>query len=266
MSQHILLLGGHGKVAQLLTPLLLGRSYAVTSLIRDPAQAAAIEKLGEGQPGKLNVLVRSLEAVRSESDAKSVLEEVQPSWVVWSAGAGGKGGSDRTYAIDRDAAKHFIKATTSTPSISAFVMISYLGSRRAKPAWWSDAEWAHAQHTNTEVLPHYAEAKIAADEYLAAMAAKRGQGFRGICLRPGNLTLEKAGAVQLGRTKGSGGKVSREAVAQTTLAVLESAYRGGWLDLLDGEEEVGAAAERVAREDVNAFEGEDWERIRKLAD
>ena len=86
MTQHILLLGGHGKVAQLLTPLLLARSHTVTSLIRDQAQAATITKLGEGQPGKLSVLVRSLEAVKSEQDARAILDEVKPSWVVWSAG------------------------------------------------------------------------------------------------------------------------------------------------------------------------------------
>lgn len=86
MSQHILLIGGHGKVAQHMTPLLLARSHAVTSMIRDPAQAGAITKLGEGQPGKLNVLVRSVEDVKSESDARKILDEVKPSWVIWSAG------------------------------------------------------------------------------------------------------------------------------------------------------------------------------------
>lgn len=145
-------------------------------------------------------------------------------------------------------------------------MVSYLASRRNKPAWWSDEEWATATKLNTEILPDYAKAKVDADEYLAAMTRKRGEGFRGICLRPGTLTDEGVGAVELGRTKGSGGKVSREAVAQTAVEVLEKGYGGGWLDLVDGKEEVGKAAERVAREGVDAFEGEDEERIWKLAD
>ncbi|KAI0762411.1 NAD(P)-binding protein [Fomes fomentarius] len=266
MSQHILLLGGHGKISQLLTPILLSRSYAVTSIIREQAQVATIAKLGEGQPGKLNVLVRSLEEVKSERDARSIIDEVKPSWVIWSAGAGGKGGPSRTYAIDRDAAQHFIAASAHTPSISAFLLVSYLGARRNKPSWWSDAEWAHAVKVNTEILPHYAEAKIAADEYLAAFAHKRGAGFRAISLRPGELTLDPAGGVELGRTKRSEGKVSREAVAKAAVEVLESGYPGGWLDLLDGEEDIKAAAERVTREKVDIFEGEDAERIYKLAD
>jgi nucleoside-diphosphate-sugar epimerase len=94
-SHHVLLLGGHGKVAQYLTPLLLRRSWTVTSIIRNQDQAQALKKLGEDQPGKLEVLVRSLEDVKSDSQAKSLIDEVKPDYIVWSAGAGGKGGPER---------------------------------------------------------------------------------------------------------------------------------------------------------------------------
>ena len=86
MSNHVLLLGGSGKIAQLLTPLLLQRSWTVTSIIRNPDQVANLQKLGENQSGKLNVLVRSLEDVKSESQAQSLIDEVKPNYVVWSAG------------------------------------------------------------------------------------------------------------------------------------------------------------------------------------
>ena len=87
MSTHnILLIGGHGKIAQILTPLLLARSWTVTSVIRSSDQKPTIEKLGQGQPGKLNVLVRSVEDVKSEDDAKGVIDESGADWVVWSAG------------------------------------------------------------------------------------------------------------------------------------------------------------------------------------
>lgn len=85
-SPHVLLLGGSGKIAQLLTPMLLQRAWSVTSVIRNPEQAAGLEKLGEGHQGKLNVLVRSVEDVKSEAQAQSLLDEVKPSYVVWSAG------------------------------------------------------------------------------------------------------------------------------------------------------------------------------------
>lgn len=86
MAPNILLIGGHGKIAQLMTPLLLARSWNVTSMIRAAEQKPTIEKLGQGQPGKLSVLVSSVEDVKTEGDAKQILEQVKPDWVVWSAG------------------------------------------------------------------------------------------------------------------------------------------------------------------------------------
>lgn len=85
---HVLLLGGHGKVALLLTPRLLSRAWRVTSVVRDPAQEAAILEAAGGKdgPGRIDVLVESLEEVRSESDAARVLEATKPDYVVWSAG------------------------------------------------------------------------------------------------------------------------------------------------------------------------------------
>lgn len=87
MPPRVLLIGGHGKISQLMTPLLLSRSWTVTSLIRDPAQASTINALGKGQPGTLEVLVRSLEDVKNKHEAQSVIKEANPDYVVWSAGA-----------------------------------------------------------------------------------------------------------------------------------------------------------------------------------
>ena len=86
MSHHVLVIGGHGKISQLLTPLLLKRSWTVTSLIRSQEQASTIQALGAKGPGKLHVLVRSLEDIGSDDQAKGILDEVKPDYVVWSAG------------------------------------------------------------------------------------------------------------------------------------------------------------------------------------
>ena len=86
MSHHVLLLGGHGKIAQFLTPLLLKRSWTVTSVIRAQEQVATIEKLGAGHPGKLNVLVSSIDDVTTKEKAASILDQVKPDYVAWSAG------------------------------------------------------------------------------------------------------------------------------------------------------------------------------------
>ena len=87
MSPRILLLGGHGRVSLLMTPAFLSHSWHVTSVIRNPEHRKDIEACSAGQPGKLDVLVDSLDDVKSEQQAVSILDKAKPDWVVWSAGA-----------------------------------------------------------------------------------------------------------------------------------------------------------------------------------
>ena len=86
MTTRILLLGGHGRVSLLMTPLLLARSWNVTSVIRNADHKKDIEATGAGQPGKLDVLVDSLDDVKSEQQAQSIIDKAKPDWVIWSAG------------------------------------------------------------------------------------------------------------------------------------------------------------------------------------
>ena len=86
MAPRILLLGGHGRVALLMTPKIVARSWNLTSVIRNPDHKAEILEAGNKGPGKIEVLVSSLEEVRSEKDAKNILDQVKPDWVIWSAG------------------------------------------------------------------------------------------------------------------------------------------------------------------------------------
>jgi hypothetical protein len=180
-------------------------------------------------------------------------------------GAGGKGGPSRTIAVDEVAAKAFITASYAHPRVKKFLLVSWIGSRRTKPSWFTDVDWSHSRNTFDNVLPTYAKAKLEADEFLTAHAAVRNRqsaaGKAGmldaICLRPGLLTDESAtGRVTLGKTK-SEGKVSRENVARVADALLAKEGSKGWVDLLDGEEEIGDAVERVVREGVDVVEGED---------
>lgn len=111
-------------------------------------------------------------------------------------------------------------------------------------------------HVNNNVLASYYQAKIAADEELYK-ASKKRPDFIGINLRPGTLTAEPAGKVELGKTKLSQGNVSRESVAQVAALLLESeGVKNAWLDLLDGEEDSVSAVKRVIQEGVDAAEGE----------
>ncbi|RHZ64017.1 uncharacterized protein CDV56_109224 [Aspergillus thermomutatus] len=257
----VLLLGGHGKVAQKLTPLLLARAWNVTSVIRNAEHENEILALGKGARGKLSILLSSLDDVKSDADAKKIIDAVSPDYVVWSAGAGGKGGPGRTFAIDERAAKHFLAASFASPRVTKFLLVSWLGSRRVHPSWMSDEDWAAVQNVFKNVLPAYAKAKLEADEYMTALAARRKQSggakLQAICLRPGTLTDEPAtGRVALGKTRGQG-KVTREDVARVADQLLARADTEGWYDLLNGEEPIEEAVERVAREKVDAVDGED---------
>ncbi|KAG9236747.1 hypothetical protein BJ875DRAFT_396543 [Amylocarpus encephaloides] len=256
---HILLLGGHGKVSLLMTRKILSRSWNLTSVIRDPSQTQSILDAGANQPGKLDVLVENIEDVKSVEDAKKVLEKAaggSVDWVVWSAGAGGRGGAERTNAIDRDACIHFIRASLARASITKFLLVSALSSRRSRAPWWNDEDWALVSKMNEQILPVYYKAKLAADEVLAVEGTGR-KGFGWISLRPGGLSdEEEGGRVQVGKTRARG-MVSRGDVAEVGVRLLEREGVRGWFDLLGGEREVGEEVERVFKEGENSMEGED---------
>ncbi len=275
-SKRILLLGGHGKISLLLTPRLVAHSWHVTSVIRDASQTDDILATVEGDGRSVDVLVSSLEDVKSKADAQQVIDRSKPDYVVWSAGmllfalsthvcctaddapgAGGKGAPSRTQAVDRDSCIHFIRAAADTPSITKFLLISYPGSRRTKAPWWTEEEWSRTQEVNNGVLKPYYPAKLAADECLTAIASRR-EDLHAIVLRPSRLTDEEAiGRISLGKTKASG-KITRGDVAATAAELLNSEARG-WLDLLEGDEAIADAVKRVIKDKVDCVEGEDVE-------
>ena len=167
--------------------------------------------------------------------------------------------------MDRDAAINFITASARTPSITKFLMVSYCSSRRNRAPWWNDDDWAAAQEVNFKVLPHYAAAKIDADECLVSLSTHRrlsmGEPFQDICLRPGTLTDDPAtGKVSLGRTRARG-KVSRADVAEVAARLLEKEGVRGYFDLLGGEEDINTAIDRCVREGIDCVDGEDLEGI-----
>ncbi|QSS62733.1 NAD dependent epimerase/dehydratase [Histoplasma capsulatum] len=255
-NPRVLLLGGHGKIARLLTPLLLNRSWDVTSVIRNPDHTSDILKLGQGKKGKVEVLVSSLDDVKSVDDAKAIVDRAKPDYVVW----------------------------------AAVLLISHIGSRRKQPPWLSADTWARFEHINQDVLPDYYQAKLAADEYFTVMARRRaamddeaearggaagegeGEGprkrFQAILLRPGPLMDAPATwKVELGKTKevvlegGVPANVSREDVAIVADRLLARDDTRGWLDLLGGDDEIEEAVERAVRDRVDAVEGEDVDKM-----
>ncbi len=186
----IIVLGGHGRVALLLAPLLVSRGDEVTSVVRNPDHVADVEKTGA------RAVVADIEKLGTEEIADLVRGHDA---IVWSAGAGG-GDAQRTYAVDRDAAIRSMDAA-QTADVQRYVMVSWLGSKADHGVPQDDPFFA------------YADAKWAADEHL------RGTELDGTILAPGGLTLdEPTGRIRLDPE--DRGEVSRADVAAVIAAAL----------------------------------------------
>lgn len=157
----ITLIGGHGKVALLAEPLLVQRGHEVRAVIRKAEQAAEIERSGAVP------VVEDIEQLDA-AGWESLLEGADA--VVWSAGAGG-GSPERTYRVDRDAAKLSMDAAQKMGA-HRYVMVSYLGAGLDHGVDPEDPFYA------------YAQSKAEADEHLQASS------LDWTILGPGNLTLD----------------------------------------------------------------------------
>ncbi|CAZ83228.1 unnamed protein product [Tuber melanosporum] len=242
---NVLVLGGHGKIAQIISKILAQKGHQITSVIRDPSQSSMVESLQRN----VAPLVSSLE----ESTPSSIRKEMENiNWVVWSAGAGGKGGPQRTKAVDEIAAKKYIDAAVETPSVDTFLMVSASVARRVSASWW-DESGVETYKGGWDTIGAYCEAKTAADEYLYEVGRK--WGIRDICLRPGRLSDDPAtGLVSLGRCKATG-EVARGDVADVAVRLLESDVVGGlWIDMIGGDKKVEEEVSRVVRDKVTAKE------------
>ncbi|ALJ19682.1 SDR family oxidoreductase [Microbacterium sp. No. 7] len=208
----VLIVGGHGKVARLLLPLLAERGDAVTAAVRNPAHAADVEAAGA------TALVADVETLGTGEIAALVAGSDA---VVWSAGAGG-GDPARTYAVDRDAAIRTVDAAQRA-GVRRFVTVSYFGARPD-----------HGVDPGDSFFP-YAEAKAAADEHV------RASGLDWTVLGPSTLTLEP-GTGLIDTASASSGRVSRENVALTIRAALDDDTTiGRTIRFNDGDTPIAAA-------------------------
>lgn len=197
MSTRVLLFGGHGKVALLLEPLLVGRGDAVTAVIRNAAHEADVAATGA------TPVVFDVEAFDTDQIANLVGGN---DVVVWSAGAGG-GSPERTYAVDRDAAIRSIDAAVAS-GVRRYVMVSYFGAGPDHGVPPANSFFA------------YAEAKAAADGHL------RASGLDWTILAPSSLTLgPPTGRIDVDATES--GSVSRADVAAVIAAVIPDASTFG---------------------------------------
>lgn len=187
----IILIGGSGHVARLLTPLLVAAGHKVTSIIRNPDQVAALVELG-AEP-----IVADIESLNIDGFSELIAGHDA---VIWSAGAGG-GSHARTWAIDRDAAIYSMQAALIS-NVRRYLMVS-----------WSGSLVGHDISQADDFFP-YAQSKSIADAVL------RDSGLDYTVIAPGALTHDP-GSGSLAEAV-PGGTVSRADVAAAVAAALEN--------------------------------------------
>lgn len=212
-----LLIGGHGKVALLATPMLIDASVQVTSMYRNPDHRSEIEGLGA------TTLERDVTTLSVE-DWADLLKDFDV--VVWSAGNGGKNGADATYAIDRDAAIASIDGAASLgEKAPRYIMVSYIGST------------THTIDPSASFYP-YAESKKAADEHLSTT------NLDYLILAPAALTLDEVNGVEViadTNEAAAGRTTSRVLVAEViTEFVVRDFPQTRVLPFVDGESPVSS--------------------------
>lgn len=219
----IVIIGGHGRVALLLSKLLAARGDDVVSLIRNPMQAPDVAATG-ATPLHLSV------EEATEAELAEAFEGADA--VVWSAGAGGKGGPERTDAVDRVAAVCSMEAARAA-GVSRYVMVSWSGSHGDEPV--------PADHP----LHAYALAKVAADRHLQTT------DLDWTIVGPGVLTADApSGRIDVGRIEVDASRqTSRANVAAVIATVLEEpATVGAVIPFRDGETPIAEALAAVPPE------------------
>ena len=227
-ARKVLIIGGHGKVAQLVTSRLVSAGLDVTSLIRNPEQAPDIEALGS------TPLIRDLTSL-SVADWATLLQDVDTA--IWTAGNAGKGGATATYAIDRDGALACIDALEQLRAergeAPRLLMVSYLGSLD------------HGVDPEDSFYP-YADAKETVDRRLLS------SDLDYLILAPGRLTMEPAGGLTVvdnAPPKDGSVTTSRELVAKVLaeIAARDELPDVQILPFVDAEGGAGAGDEAISR-------------------
>jgi uncharacterized protein YbjT (DUF2867 family) len=212
---HVVIAGGHGKIALQLAALLAGRGDVVTSVVRNPDHRADVETAGA------TPVVLDLEAAAVDALARVV---AGADAVVFAAGAGPDSGVARKDTVDRAAAVLLADAAAQA-GVARYLLVSSTGVD-APPAPGTDEVWAA-----------YLRAKKAAEDAIRATA------LAWTVLRPGRLTDDPAtGRVLLAPPPVGRGDVTRADTAAVLAALLDAPGTAGQvLELRNGEVAVADA-------------------------
>ena len=217
----VFIIGAAGKVGRFLARGLADRGHEPVALHRTPAQGEELRTLGATPVlGDLLVLdVPGLAGLMAGCHA-----------VVFTAGAGGKGGHEMTNAIDGRGLELAVAAAGQS-AVSRFLLVSaFPEAARGKPM--------------SDTFENYMAVKKLADVHLAVTS------LDWVILRPGRLTDEPGtGMVRAGLAIPHG-EVPRGDVAAALLELVERpAVNRVIIELTRGDAPVGTAIGRMALHD-----------------
>ncbi len=200
----VLVVGGHGKVAQHFTRHALAAGHIVFPVIRQPEHASDLPHPPKSNSELLQPIVASIEAATVDSLAE-LLRKHNPNVVLFAAGAGGKGGQERTKAVDYDGAVKVFDALEKSGLASGngdfrrLLLVSAVDSRDVetqRPEWYGEEDYARSKKTR-EAIGYYMQMKYEADRNLSKRTS-----FPWFVLRPSSLSDDAGkGKVMLGERK-----------------------------------------------------------------
>lgn len=211
----VVVIGGHGKVAQRLLLALQRDGHRTRGVVRNRDHSFDLKQLG-AEP-----------IVADVEQGADLAEPIRGAdAVVFAAGAGPGSGPERKQTMDLGGAVILIDAAKSE-GVARYLMISSMGA--ADPS------------QGPQRMRPYLEAKAEADQHLVA------SGLDYTIVRPGSLTDEPGtGMVSAASHLGRGGQVSRDDVAQTLAAVLwHDNTIAKTFELLAGETPIEAAVQAL---------------------
>ncbi|KAF5347244.1 hypothetical protein D9756_009927 [Leucocoprinus leucothites] len=247
MGKKVTIVGGHGNVALRLTRLLSQspHDYIVTSVIRDSGHTAEITSAGA------TPLLLSLE-LAPPSDLITAFQGQDV--IVFSAGAGGKGGEERTKKVDYEGAVKVFDAIEGVNGDKKprLVLVSAVDVRDEGkiPQHYDDQDKAISDRMR-RAIPAYMKWKYEADKNLVQRTE-----FKWSILRPGGLTNEPGtGKASIGRTHLSP-TVSRDDVARVLALLVEREDAAGLaIDLVGGETPIEEGLDTFVKKGETDFLG-----------
>lgn len=211
----ILIAGGHGKVALLLSRLLRDSGHEPTGVIRNPDHADDVRAAG-AEPLVLDLESAGLPDVVSALDGADA--------AVFAAGSGPGSGAARKLTMDRDGAVLLVRAAVEA-RVQRFVMVSSMGAngRLETPA-------------DADDFAVYLRAKGEADDAL------RATDLDWTVVRPGGLTDDGGtGRVTAGEHVGRGSIPRADVAAVLAHVLVEGVAVRRQFELVGGATPIGEA-------------------------